>query len=246
MALTPATLAVIGLTFVLAGMVKGVIGMGLPTVAMSVLGLFMGTPEAVALLAVPTLVTNTWQLVSGPRFGQLLRRLAPLLVSLLIGAIFGSRLLAHTDLVSAILGGMLAVYGLFGLLAPQFHVPPHLERPLAPLVGLLSGFLYGATGVAAIPLIPYLSSLKLDKDDLIQAFGLTFSVCAIGLTMGLLGGGRMAMSVTWISLLALLPAMLGMLAGQRIRQYMKPLVFRRCFMSWMLVIGLYMLVQAVL
>ena len=246
MTMTPSTLAVVGLTFMLAGMVKGVIGMGLPTVAMSVLGLFMGTPEAVALLAVPTLVTNTWQLVGGPRFGELLRRLAPLLLTLLAGAYFGAGLLAHGAFVAGALGGVLAAYGLFGLLAPQLHVPPHLEKPLAPLVGLLSGALYGATGLAAIPLIPYLTSLKLDKDELIQAFGLTFSTCAIGLTLGLLGGGRMAMSVTGTSLLALLPAMAGMLAGQRIRRHMKPEIFRRFFMTWMLVIGLYMLVQALL
>ncbi|SMP64586.1 sulfite exporter TauE/SafE family protein [Noviherbaspirillum suwonense] len=246
MTMSPATLAVVGLTFMLAGMVKGVIGMGLPTVAMSVLGLFMATPEAVALLAVPTLVTNTWQLLSGPRFGQLLRRLAPLLLTLLAGAFFGSRLLAHGALVAGILGGVLAAYGVFGLLAPQFYVPPRLERRLAPAVGLLSGMLYGASGLAVIPLIPYLISLKLDKDELIQAFGLTFSTCAIGLSLGLLGGGRMAMSVTWTSLLALLPAMAGMLAGQRIRHRMKPEVFRRCFMIWMLAIGLYMLGRAVL
>jgi uncharacterized membrane protein YfcA len=66
MLITPATLSLIGLAFMLAGMVKGIIGMGLPTVAMSVLGLLMGAPEAVALLALPTLVTNTWQLLGAP------------------------------------------------------------------------------------------------------------------------------------------------------------------------------------
>jgi hypothetical protein len=74
MLITPATLSLIGLAFLLAGMVKGIIGMGLPTVAMSVLGLLIGTPEAVALLALPTLLTNTWQLLGGPGFGRLLRR----------------------------------------------------------------------------------------------------------------------------------------------------------------------------
>jgi hypothetical protein len=74
MLIAPATLSLIGLGFMLAGMVKGIIGMGLPTVAMSVPGLMIGTPEAVALLALPTLVTNTWQLLSGPGFGRLLRR----------------------------------------------------------------------------------------------------------------------------------------------------------------------------
>jgi len=246
MLITPATLSLIGLAFMLAGMVKGIIGMGLPTVAMSVLGLLMGTPEAVALLALPTLVTNTWQLLGGPGFGRLLRRFAPLLVTLIAGALLGSKLLAHGGVAGGILGGVLAAYGAIGLLAPQFHVPPRLERPLAPVVGLLSGLLYGSTGLAVIPLIPYLSSLRLDKEELIQAFGLAFSACAIGLTAGLMMGGRMEMSVTWTSLLALLPAMAGMMLGQRIRHRMQPQAFRRFFLTWMLVIGSYMLVKAAL
>jgi uncharacterized membrane protein YfcA len=246
MLITPVTLSLIGMAFMLAGMVKGIIGMGLPTVAMSVLGLLMGTPEAVALLALPTLVTNTWQLLGGPGLGRLLRRFAPLLATLAAGGFLGSTMLADAGFAGGILGAVLAVYGAFGLLAPQFHVPPRLERPLAPVVGLLSGLLYGSTGLAVIPLIPYMGSLKLDKEELIQAFGLTFSACAIGLTLGLMMGGRMQMSVTWTSLLALLPAMAGMMLGQRIRHRMQPDTFRRFFLIWMLVIGSYMLIKAVL
>lgn len=243
---SPASLSLIGLAFMLAGMVKGIIGMGLPTVAMSVLGLMMGTPEAVALLALPTLVTNTWQLLGGPGFGRLLRRFATLLATLLAGAFAGAKMLTHGGYAAGILGGVLALYGMIGLLAPQFHVPPRLERPLAPVVGLVSGLLYGSTGVAVIPLIPYMTSLRLEKDELIQAFGLAFSACAIGLTLGLMDGGRMEMSVTWTSLLALLPAMAGMILGQRIRDRMRPEAFRRFFMVWMLAIGVYMLLRAVL
>jgi uncharacterized membrane protein YfcA len=179
----------------------------------------------------------------GPGFGRLLRRFAPLLITLIAGALLGSQLLAHGGIAGGILGGVLAVYGAFGLLAPQFHVPPRLERPLAPVMGLLSGLLYGSTDLAVIPLIPYLSSLRLDKEELIQAFGLAFSACAIGLTAGLMIGGRMEMSVTWTSLL---PAMAGMMLGQRIRHRMQPQAFRRFFLIWMLVIGSYMLVKAAL
>ncbi|MBV0882186.1 TSUP family transporter [Noviherbaspirillum sp. L7-7A] len=220
--------------------------MGLPTVAMSVLGLLMGTPEAVALLTFSILVKNTWQLLAGPGFGRLLRHFAPLLATLAAGGFLGSTTLAHASFAGDILGAVLAVYGLFGLLAPQFHVPPRLAPPLAPVGGLLSGLLYGFTGLAVIPLIPYMASLKLDKEELIQAFGLAFSACAIGLTLGRMMGGRMLMSVTLSALLALLPAMAGMMLGQRIRHRMQPDVFRRFFLIWMPAIGSMMLVKAVL
>ncbi|MGZ8197008.1 MAG: sulfite exporter TauE/SafE family protein, partial [Burkholderiales bacterium] len=50
----------IAATFGLAGMVKGVIGMGLPIVAMGLLVLFMPPAQAAAVLVVPSLVTNIW------------------------------------------------------------------------------------------------------------------------------------------------------------------------------------------
>ena len=45
-------------TFLLAGMIKGVIGLGLPTIAMGLLGLAMAPSQAAALLIIPATLTN--------------------------------------------------------------------------------------------------------------------------------------------------------------------------------------------
>jgi hypothetical protein len=79
----------VGLTFVAAGLIKGVVGMGLPTVAMGVLSLVMAPAAAAAMLVVPSLVTNVWQLLAGPAFGALLRRLATMMVAVFAGTILG-------------------------------------------------------------------------------------------------------------------------------------------------------------
>lgn len=44
--------------FLLAGFVKGVIGLGLPTVAVGLLSLVMPPVQAAALLILPSMVTN--------------------------------------------------------------------------------------------------------------------------------------------------------------------------------------------
>jgi uncharacterized membrane protein YfcA len=49
------------LAFLLAGFVKGVIGLGLPTVSMGLLTLVMAPAKAASLLIVPSFVTNVWQ-----------------------------------------------------------------------------------------------------------------------------------------------------------------------------------------
>ena len=80
----------IGATFLLAGLVKGVIGMGLPTVAMGLLAIVLPPAEAAAILIVPSLVTNVWQLLAGPSFGALARRLWPMMVGVVVGTIAGA------------------------------------------------------------------------------------------------------------------------------------------------------------
>src|SRR3954447_4742070 len=119
----------VGGTFLLAGVVKGVIGLGLPTVSMGLLGLAMSPVQAAALLLVPSLVTNLWQLFTGPRFGALLRRLWGMMLGVVVGTLAGSGLIAGTagHAATAALGGALALYGVVGLLKPRLRVPPAAE-----------------------------------------------------------------------------------------------------------------------
>lgn len=236
----------VAFTFILAGMVKGIVGMGLPTVAMGLLGLVMLPVEAAALLVVPSLVTNIWQLATGPRFLYLARRLATMMLGVCAGTILGIGLLASgaSRLPSAALGTVLAIYGVVGLLGPRFAVPSRAEPWLSPLVGVATGVLTGATGVFVIPSVPYLGSLGLDKEELIQALGLSFAVSTIALAAGLAVTGGLDASLAWASLLALVPAVAGMLIGQAVRNRLRPEVFRRWFFASLVVLGLYMLVRA--
>lgn len=85
----PETTTIIVLVFLLAGAVKGMIGLGLPTIAMGLLTLAMPPSAAASLLLVPSFITNVWQLWLGPSFGPLLRRLWPLIAGLAIGTLTG-------------------------------------------------------------------------------------------------------------------------------------------------------------
>jgi len=161
--LLPYSLLITG-TFILAGLVKGVTGLGLPTVSMGLLGLAMSPVQAAALLLVPSLVTNLWQLFTGPRFGALLRRLWGMMLGVVVGTLAGSGLIAGTagHAATTALGGALALYGVVGLRKPRLRVPAAAE----PLAGVVTGLVTGATGVFVVPAVPYLGSLALERDDL--------------------------------------------------------------------------------
>ena len=242
---SPTALAIIAGAFLLAGSVKGVIGMGLPTVAMGVLGLVMPPVQAAALLVVPSLATNVWQMLAGPAFATAVKRFATMLIGVCAGIFLGIGLLTGaTALASATLGGVLAVYGALGLTSARLAVPPRAERWLSPVVGLITGVLTGATGVFVVPAVPYLGSLELEPETLIQTLGLSFTVSTVALAAGLAATGQFPAAAATTSALALVPAFAGMFLGQRLRHRIRPDAFRRWFFAGLLVLGVYMLVRA--
>jgi uncharacterized membrane protein YfcA len=230
--------SIVILTFLLAGFVKGVIGLGLPTVAMGLLGLAMAPAQAAALLILPSLATNVWQLAAGPRLRPLWRRLWPMMAGICLGTWAGPALLTADDggTATRALGLALATYAALGLAAVRLPYPGRAERWLSPLTGAVTGLVTAATGVFVIPAVPYLQALQFERDDLVQALGLSFTVSTVALAADLAHSGALT-SAAGPSLLALLPASLGMLAGQWLRARVAPERFRFWFFLGLLALG---------
>lgn len=235
----------IGGTFLLAGLVKGVIGMGLPTVAMGLLAVVLPPAEAAALLVIPSLVANVWQVLSGPGFGALARRLWPMMAGVMVGTVAAAGVLAgdRAGLAGIGLGIALVLYAIVGLAGFKMTIAARHERWLGPPVGLATGLVTGATGVFVIPAVPYLQAIGLERDDLIRALGLSFTVSTIALALGLLRVDAWHAGSIWLSLLALAPALLGMQAGQMLRQRIATPTFRRVFFAGLLLLGVYLVVE---
>lgn len=229
----------IGIAFLAAGLVKGVVGMGLPTVAMGLLSLVMLPPAAAAMLIAPSLVTNIWQMLAGPAIGALLRRLASMLFAAFVGTLLGIGVLTAqpAPLVGALLGAVLMLYGVVGLTAPRWSVPARFEPWLSPVVGLITGLIAGATGIFVMPAVPYLGALGLSREELIQALGLSFTMSTVALACGLGFSGNFGLADASTSLLAVAPALLGMFLGQRLRRGLAPETFRRWFFAGLVTLG---------
>lgn len=278
MAVMDTSLIFVGLVFVLAGMVKGVTGMGLPTVAIALLTLRMPPLEAAALLIVPSSVTNVWQLAAGPALYPLWQRFRTLLVGVCVGtavagtaaawlagggaaalsaggghgaggatfadhAAIGAAFVDH--MAGAVLGLALVGYGLLGLTGWRMKVAARHQRWAGPLAGAATGAMSAFTGVFVMPVAPYLQALDLDKDDLVQALGLTFTVGTLALAVMLACRGEWHASAAGGSVLALLPAGCGMMLGQWLRDRMQPALFRRCFFVSLMALGAHQFVLIV-
>lgn len=246
LSIQPFALIVATLAFLLAGFVKGVIGLGLPTISMGLLSVVMPPAKAASLLIVPSFVTNLWQLAAGPSFRRLAHRLWAMLGGVVVGSLAGTGLLtgSHAGQAAIGLGLLLMLYAGLGLSSVRFSVAPAAEWWLGPVVGALTGLFTAATGVFAIPAVPYIGGLDLDKNDLIQALGLSFTVSTIALAAALAAGGAFALGDAGASTAALAPALLGMAAGAALRGRFSEQTFRRAFFGGLLVLGAHLASRA--
>jgi hypothetical protein len=234
--------------FLFAGFAKGIVGLGLPILAIGLLSLVMPPAQAVALLTVPSIATNLWQLAVGPHLSALVKRLwAYLLANFLatLGGLATGFLAADTSgYALAAVGGALMLYGFLGLSPLPVAVPEHSEHWLSPLIGAATGLIASATGVLSIPSVPYLEALGLRRDELVQALGLSFTVTSAALMIGLARFGVLQVSVATFSLVAIAPALAGMAAGQWTRLRIHPQMFRIVFFLGLIVLGAHLCVRA--
>jgi uncharacterized membrane protein YfcA len=238
--------AYVALIFLLAGAVKGVVGLGLPTVAMGLLSLRMPPAEAAAILLLPSFITNVWQLAEGPRLGTLLRRLWPTLLAVFVSTVVAAGVIASTKstVASAALGGALLLYAAAGVLNFHINVSARAERWAGPVVGFTTGLITGATGTFVVPAVPYLAGLGLTRDELIQALGLSFTISTVALGLGLLWHDAIEFQSISNSTLAVVPALLGMMLGGWIRRRVSPERFRRWFFIGLGLLALHLLYAA--
>jgi uncharacterized protein len=236
----------IAAVFLLAGGIKGVLGLGLPTVAMGVLSVVMAPAQAAAILVIPALVTNIWQVAAGPALLALARRFALMIVATVIGTFATVEFLTKSpgSTATGALGAVLAAYGIYGLVGPRFEIGRRWEQWLSPFVGFATGMLNGATGVFVIPGAPYLSSLRLDKEELVQSLGINAFICPLALAAALMVHGELRIEVAGSWVIALVFSLAGMYVGQIVRRHASEQMFRRAFFVGLLALGAYMGLRA--
>jgi len=239
-------LAVAALVFLLAGFVKGVIGIGLPTISIALLAATFDLKAGLALIVVPAFVTNVWQAVTGGNFKRILRRLAVFIVTAAAGVWLGVGVLAGADakVISGLFGVMLCLYSVIALTMPQIPPPGRHEAWMSPILGGISGFIAGMMGSFVVPGSLYLQALGQARDEFVQTMGIVFTCITLALGVALVGHGMMPPRMGILSFAALIPALAGMAAGQRIRRGIPEARFRQIFFFGMLALGLYMALRA--
>ena len=245
---SPENIAIISVVLLLAGFVKGVVGLGLPTVSLGLLTAFFGLKTAIALMLVPSFATNVVQAAIGGALGDIFRRLWLLLLIACAAIWLSSALLAGADtaILSVVLGLSLCLYGSLSLTRPQVPAPGDKEKWLSPLIGVINGVLTGITGSFVVPGVLYLQAFGWPRDVFVQAMGVLFTVSTVALAASITGRGLLPAELGLLSLVGLIPAFLGMYIGLKVRKRLSEERFRRIFFASVAVLGLYIIVRSLL
>ena len=232
-------IGIVAAAFLLAGFVKGVIGMGLPTVSLALLALTLGLKEAMALMLIPAIATNLWQGLAGGNFKNLMKRIWPLLLAACPAIWVGTGILARASALhlAAVLGVMIFIYAGLALARIDVPAPGRHERWISPLIGGATGILTGLTGSFVMPAVLYLQALGLSRHDLVQAMGISFSVSTLVLALSLAGHSLVPADLGLMSAGALVPAAAGMMLGTWVRKRLPEDLFRKIFLVALALLG---------
>lgn len=242
------TITIILVTFFIAGTVKGTIGLGLPTTSLILLTLSINLPSAMALLLVPSLITNIWQAFTGGHGLEIIKRfwLFFLLSTLLVwpGAIILS--VISIKYLSGLLGLLLILYASFSLGKMRYSINSSHEKAFGIGAGIINGSVTGMTGSFIFPGVLFLNSVDLPKEKLFQAMGILFTLSTISLAFALNQVNLLnPKQATW-SAIATIPAILGMLSGRQLRKNISEKLFQTIFLVTIFIIGSYLFSKLVL
>jgi uncharacterized membrane protein YfcA len=244
---TALEIATLVFAFTVAGGVKGLMGMGLPLVAIAILSTAIDIRAAIPLAVIPVVVLNVWQWLRGPHTGRVIRRFMPLSLSACVGVVIGTQLLFLLDprIALATLGLLVCAYVGFNLFAFHLHLPPHAEPWAGPAIGLVGGIFCGAAGSIGPTVAAYLQALRVGKDEFVQATGMIFFIAGIPWLIALFEKDALTPHIAAISAAAIVPAALGMTGGAWLRKRISDERFRLVIYGALLIIGLNLLRKAV-
>ena len=241
-------IAIMSTALVVGGVVKGVVGLGLPIVTMAILLNFMPPLVVLGLLVAPILVTNLWQALRAGNLLEPLRRFWPMIVMALIFLFIGAQLIVamDTQVLFAVLGVCVVVFSGTSLFRPNVPpLKPETEKWAGPLAGAMGGLLGGISTIWGPPMMMYFVMLKLPKDTFVRTVGLAWFSLAVPLTFAYWRNGIFAGDVITLSFAACVPGMIGIRIGEKIRNKIDQETFRKVMLVILLIIGLNLIRRAV-
>ena len=228
-AFDPLAIGVIFIALALGGTIKGATGAGAPVVAIPVMAAFYDPRLAVAIMAMPNLITNTVQLYRTRKF-QLDRAFGwKFGFAGIVGVFFGTAILATapTELLSNLIALIILVYIALRLARPDFGLTDALARKLVWAVGGFAGVLQGALGISAPVSIGFLNAMRISREAFIATIATFFGMMAFAQIPIMMAFDLLTWPLLALGTLAVLPLMAFMPLGNWLAKKLSAAAFDR-------------------
>ena len=225
---------------VLGGIIKGALGVGLPLVSVPILSLWLPSGRAIGLLSVPVIWSNFVQARSGGLGFAGWRRFRGLIMTQLVVTVLTVRLTADLPAreLNILIAGAVLLAVLLMSLPARLSVPAGQERHWGLAVGAFAGLLGGASSLTGPIVISYFMALKLPREEFVRSISLVYLAGSLPLYGAMLVFGRISWADVGLSLLAMVPVLLGMRMGQAVRQRLNEVLFRRFILLFLVAVAI--------
>ena len=242
------TIILVLTVFFIASFLKGLTGLGFSTLCLGFLAVFIDLKLAIPLVFLPSLTSNLIIMIQTGRFIEGLKRFWLLYISALPGLVIGIWFLgsSQNQAPAVLLGIVMFLYGFWGLKQGLIQLSEKKEKQLAMPVGIISGLVNGATGSQIMPIMPYLLSIKMDRDLFIQSINCAFTFNTIVMMIGLGKLGLITQSVVYLSAGGILPVALGIFLGGKIRKRVSDDLYRKMVLSLLIALGISLIFKSLL
>jgi len=234
--------------YIVAGVIKGITGVGFSTSCLPILALRFDLKLAIPLVIVPSIVSNVVLMAQAGRFLEVVRTFFPLYVATIPGLLLGLSILlsVDVDVAKAALGLVLIFYALLALSRRPIRIAEKWEKNLKIPVGFMTGFINGLTGSQVMPVLPYLLSLDLSKDTFIQAINISFTLSSLILLISLNQLGQLSAHTLLIAVGGALPVLMIVYLCRKPRNSVSEQSYRRLVLFFLLVLGGILSVKSIL
>lgn len=229
-------------TFLFAGLIKGTVGIGLPTAAIGVLGQFIDPRLAITLALLPVLTANVWQAATSGAILHTLRTFWLFAVTLVGFLLVMTQFLnvLPTNVLAVLLGTMIVIFSAINLMGAMPYLPPKFDFIAQGISGTVSGIIGGLTGLWGPPMLIYFLARRTDKEEFVGAMGVLLFIGGLPLTYGYWRAGLLNASTATASALLIIPTLVGFGLGEQVRRRLSSDRFRVVLLAMFLLMGLNM------
>ena len=238
------TFAIILCAVYFGGIVKGSVGIGMSMFSVPLIAFILPPTKAMMLLCFPVIITNFVQMDIGRGISNY--RFFPMFITLFIGILIGGKLILNLDLktISIIIALIIIIFTSINFLGLNLNsLNPKYEKRLSIIIGFFSGILGGISTFYAPPIITFLVSLKLEKENFIRTTATMYFLASIPLYSSLIYHGLGNFYDLLFSFFITAPALLGQYFGSKIRVRLSNAIFRKIILVLLIIIGFSLLIK---